>query len=72
MDVLAAKDSDNLLLITFFVGECAYAINNYISCASPIDDICKYILNGDTVKNLCAILQKCYLLIYYRLYATLQ
>ena len=20
-----------------------YAINNYISCASPIDDICKYI-----------------------------
>ena len=35
-----------------------YAINNYISCAIPIDDICIYIyiyiIYGDTVKNLCA------------------
>ena len=28
-----------------------YAINNYIPCASPIDDICKYILYMPTVKN---------------------
>ena len=72
VDVLAAEDSDLneetiFFWICFFGGECAYAINNYISCASPIDDICKYILYGEhSVKNFCAILHKSYHFIYMR------
>ena len=49
VDVLVAKDSDLnsetiFFWLRFWRWQRIYAINNYKSCASPIDNICKYIL----------------------------